>query len=330
MAQACTRVRRMRYIVYGAGAIGGLAGARMAEAGEEVVLIARGDHARAIAGGGLTIESEEGRRAVEVKVATEPADLSIGAGDAVLLGMKSQDAPAALDRLRRVAGPETVVACLQNGVDNERLALRLFAHVYGVHVMCPATHLEPGVVRQESVPIPGMLDVGRYPSGTDGTSATLAAAFRAGGFDSLERLQVMRWKYRKLLMNLSNAVQAVLAPGDEAAEISALAEAEGEACFRAAGIDYATREEDLARRRDILSVKPRTRATGGSSWQSLARGLGSIETDYLNGEIVLLGRLHGVPTPVNALLQTLAWEAALTGARPGSVPVAELRARLGG
>ena len=41
------------------------------------------------------------------------------------------------------------------------------------------------------------------------------------------------------------------------------------------------------------------RRGGGSSWQSLARGTGTIETDYLNGEIVLLGRLHGVPTPVN-------------------------------
>ena len=45
---------------------------------------------------------------------------------------------------------------------------------------------------------------------------------------------------------------------------------------------------------------------GASSWQSLARGTGSIEADYLNGEIVLLGRLHGVATPVNAALQRLA------------------------
>jgi 2-dehydropantoate 2-reductase len=45
--------------------------------------------------------------------------------------------------------------------------------------------------------------------------------------------------------------------------------------------------------------------TGSSSWQSLVRGAGSIETDYLNGEIALLGRLHGVPTPLNAALQVL-------------------------
>ena len=56
---------------------------------------------------------------------------------------------------------------------------------------------------------------------------------------------------------------------------------------------------------------------GGSSWQSLARGTGSIEAEFLNGEIVLLGALHGVPTPVNALLQRLAIRAAAEGAGAG-------------
>ena len=68
---------------------------------------------------------------------------------------------------------------------------------------------------------------------------------------------------------------------------------------------------------------------GGSSWQSLARGLGSIETDYLTGEIVLLGRLHRVPTPVNDLLQRLANRMAAEGRPPGSVAAEDVLARLG-
>ena len=67
---------------------------------------------------------------------------------------------------------------------------------------------------------------------------------------------------------------------------------------------------------------------GGSSWQSLRRATGSIETDYLNGEVVRLGRLHGVPTPANALLQATARRLAATGGEPGSVPAADLLARL--
>jgi len=73
------------------------------------------------------------------------------------------------------------------------------------------------------------------------------------------------------------------------------------------------------RRGDVLRIQPIAgrHRSGGSSWQSLARGSGSIETDYLNGEIVLLGRLHGIPTPVNALLQRLANEAARERRKPG-------------
>ena len=59
--------------------------------------------------------------------------------------------------------------------------------------------------------------------------------------------------------------------------------------------------------------------TGGSSWQSLTRGTGSIEADFLNGEIVLLGREHGVPTPVNEALQRLANRAAADRMPPGSL-----------
>ncbi|MGH9228389.1 MAG: ketopantoate reductase C-terminal domain-containing protein, partial [Acidimicrobiales bacterium] len=68
---------------------------------------------------------------------------------------------------------------------------------------------------------------------------------------------------------------------------------------------------------------------GGSSWQSLARGLRSVETDYLTGEIVLLGRLHRVPTPVNDLLQRLANRMAAEGRPPGSVAAEDVLARLG-
>ena len=67
---------------------------------------------------------------------------------------------------------------------------------------------------------------------------------------------------------------------------------------------------------------------GGSSWQSLARGTRTIETDYLNGEVVLLGRIHGVPTPANELMQRVANRLARVGAPPQSIPVETLLAEL--
>jgi len=108
--------------------------------------------------------------------------------------------------------------------------------------------------------------------------------------------------------------------------------AEAEAVLDAAGIDRASPDEDLARRGDRLRMRPidGERRPGGSSWQSLHRGSGSIETDYLNGEIVLLGRCHGVPTPVNALLQRLARDAASSGRPPGAMTADEVLGLLPG
>ena len=60
------------------------------------------------------------------------------------------------------------------------------------------------------------------------------------------------------------------------------------------------------------------RRGGGSTWQSVVRG-GSVETGYLNGEIVLLGRLHNLRTPVNELVQTVMLEMQRTGAAPMSL-----------
>lgn len=67
---------------------------------------------------------------------------------------------------------------------------------------------------------------------------------------------------------------------------------------------------------------------GGSSWQSATRGSTSIETDYLNGEVVLLGRLHEVPTPVNTLLARVANQIVTTDAQPGGISMEEFNSLL--
>jgi 2-dehydropantoate 2-reductase len=105
---------------------------------------------------------------------------------------------------------------------------------------------------------------------------------------------------------------------------------EAVAALDAAGIAFVDRDEDRARRGDLLTMEPidgRPRG-GGSSWQSLQRGTGNIEVDYLNGEIVLLGRLHGIATPANEVLQRRAQRAARDGLEPGSVSPDELLAEI--
>jgi 2-dehydropantoate 2-reductase len=215
-------------------------------------------------------------------------------------------------------------------VANEAMALRRFANVYGVCVMFPATHLQPGVVVGHSAPVAGLLDVGRYPTGADPVAAQLAAAFGEARVGSLVRTDIMRWKYAKLLINLGNAIQALCGSGEETDVLAAMAREEGRGVLAAAGIPYASAQEDAARRGNHITYAPAggQQRTGGSSWQSLARAAGAVEADYLNGEVVLLGRVHGVATPVNELARQLVNRWATQRRPPGSLTVAQFRALL--
>jgi 2-dehydropantoate 2-reductase len=317
-------------VIYGAGAIGGVVGAQLFRAGTEVVLIARGAHAAAMQKNGIALEHGDDSEVFKVDVVTDPAAIEWRADDVVLLTMKSQDTLAAVRALAAVAPASIAVVCGQNGVDNERVVLRHFEHTYGCVVMMPAAHLEPGVVQAHAWPTPGLLDVGVYPRGADDGAREIVAAFNGAGFNCVVRDDVMRWKFTKLLMNLANSVVALSGSSDESADLRRAVRTEGMAVLDAAGIDYASEEEDRARRADHLTIVPIKGEfrIGGSTHQSLARGTGHVETDWLNGEIVMLGRLYGVPTPVNALLQRLANEAARDGRAPESLPAKEILQQL--
>ncbi|WP_328479095.1 NAD(P)-binding domain-containing protein [Streptomyces sp. NBC_00377] len=326
----------MRYIMIGAGAIGGTVGGRLAESGQEVVLVARGAHRTALAEGGLRLRVAQGEATHRLPVVEGPDELgALRADDVLLLAVKTQDTEAAL----RVWGPAPVegggtaaerlpLVCAQNGVESPRLALRRFRHVYGVCVWLPATHVEPGAVSAAGTPLTGILHLGRYPHGTDDTARRIAADLEKAYFEAPVVPDVSRWQYAKLLANLGNALEAVSGPADgpEAEALFARVRAEGESVLRAAGIVWVDAEEQRAVRGDKVTLVPLDGVPrgGGSSWQSLSRGAGTIEADHLNGEIALLGRLHGVPTPLNELLQRLANEFARERRAPGSLPLPEL------
>jgi 2-dehydropantoate 2-reductase len=140
----------------------------------------------------------------------------------------------------------------------------------------------------------------------------------------------MRFKYGKLLENLSNALQIALGLDQRASDVGTIVRNEGVACLEAAGIDFASSSELRDRRARSLNVPPpsgRAR-TGTSTWQSVARGTGSVETDFLNGEIAFLGRMYGIPTPANALLQAISAEVASGRRASGSMSEEEFLAAL--
>ncbi|MFV5993493.1 ketopantoate reductase family protein [Streptomyces sp. NPDC056231] len=327
----------MRYSIVGAGAVGGAIGGRLAEAGHDVVLVARGAQYEALREGGLRLTTPDGLRTHRLPVVDRPEALDLTLDDVLVLAVKTQDSTAALDAWssRPVAGGGTAgeqlpLVCAQNGVESERLALRRFQHVYGMCVWLPTTFVRPGEVSAAGTPLTGILHLGRYPAGTDGTAERIAADLEKSRLLAPVVPDVMRWKYGKLLSNLANAIEAVtgLLTGDDAVALFKRALAEGEAVLAAAGIDAVGQEEQAKARNGRIRFEPFDGSPrgGGSSWQSLSRGTGTIEADYLNGEIVMLGRLYGVPTPVNDVLQRTANAFARERREPGSMPVAELTA----
>ncbi len=104
----------MRFVIAGAGAIGGYIGARLAKAGADVVLFARGPHLRAMEERGLRVVSPDGD--FEVRPAVTGDLSTIGTADVVFLGVKAHGLTALAPGLRQLYGPDTVVVSTQNGI----------------------------------------------------------------------------------------------------------------------------------------------------------------------------------------------------------------------
>ncbi|MCG6859649.1 MAG: ketopantoate reductase family protein [Salaquimonas sp.] len=320
----------MRFIISGVGAIGGTVAACLAGNGREVAGIARGRQLDAIREGGLTLKTPDGGSHVRFDCAADIASLGLRPDDVILLCVKSQDTQDVLERLAAAGATRQPVLCLQNGVANERVALRYFENVYGVSVMMPCDFAAPGLVHAFGTPHPGIFDIGRYPSGRDGTTEEIAGIFNEAGIVSFVHEQVMASKYGKLLVNLHNVLEAGFGREDAYRSWAEKAREEAAAAYRAAGIEWQDVGFNDPRREQYMKMGtiPGVRRMGSSSTQSLMRGAGSIETDYLNGEIALLGRLHGVPVPVNAALCRIGRKLLAGSLDLGKVKDADIKAEL--
>lgn len=316
----------MRFVFYGAGAIGGGLAASLAQSGAEVVGIARGAQLDAIREGGLRLRTPDSDEVVRFACVASPEEIAFRTDDVIFLTMKTQDTKAALEALETCGVRRQPVICMQNGIENERLALRLFENVYGAVVMMPADYVRPGKVVINGAPKRGVFNIGRYPSGVDQVVTDVCRALDGAGFAGVPDDDVMAGKYGKLLLNLTNVLDAACGWEGRESALGKAARTEAEVVLAAAGIAFTDeyRRDDLMQIVEVEGFK----RTGSSSAQSLVRGTGSIETSYLNGEIVLLGRLHGVPVPVNAFLCDLGRRLVFEGIEPGSLSLEDLEANI--
>jgi 2-dehydropantoate 2-reductase len=320
----------LRICIFGAGAIGGLIGARLGAKGEaEVSLIARGPHLAAMRERGLTLRSEEGEFTVPVRATDRAAEL--GPQDYVVLALKAHAIPAILDDLQALLGPDTAVVTAQNGVpwwyfykhggphEGRRIeavdpggriwdaigperAIGCVAH--------PAAEIEaPGIVRH--------IEGDRFPLGEPSGERServlaLSRAFVAAGLRAPVRPQLRNEIWVKLWGNLSfNPISALTRatldricadPGTRAVARAMMVEAQ--AIGEALGVSFPV---DVDRRIEGAAA---VGAHKTSMLQDLELGR-PLEIDALVTAVQELGRVTGVPTPsidlVLALVRALTW-----------------------
>lgn len=318
-----------RYVVIGAGALGGLLAAELHSNGIDSVLVARGAHGDAIRSGGLRIRRPHGVDVVDVPVVSGPAEVTLEPSDVLVLAVKAQDVEDVLQTWSWLpvtgggVAADLPVLTLQNGLATEDAVLRRFREVYAATAWIAASHLTAGEVVSPSWPTVGIIWLGRHGAGTDERAARLAADLRVAGFAAEAVPDVARWKAHKLRGNITNGLDLFAGDDADLATAGELLVAELDAVYAAAGIDPVDPPAEISELPTLRIDPVPGHEHRRSTWQSFARGAGS-EIDFLNGEVVLLGRLHGVATPVNEAVQRALGLRSATGTSTTPLDVALL------
>ncbi len=298
----------MRIAIYGSGSVGGYFGGKLAQAGEEVIFIARGAHLEAIRRDGLKVESIRGDFVVSPAQATDdPA--AVGAVDVVIVGVKTWDVPRAAEAMRPLVGPETLVVPLQNGVDAPgQLAAALDQPGQPPHVtggLCRIACLvpAPGVIRHAGIdPYIAFNRLDRQP---DARVERLRDAFARAGVNVEVPADISAglWAKFAFIASIAGVGAVTRAPAGEfrsIPETRAMLEAaigEVEALARARGVALPA---DIAARvlAQIDGVPP---ATTASMQRDIMEGRPS-ELESQNGAVVRLAGESGVPVPTHAMI----------------------------
>lgn len=326
-----------RYIIIGAGAVGASLAAQFELSSVEYALVGRGAQIRHILEHGLTYRRPSGTRQIRLKAFDTASPPPLRRDDILLLTVKAQDAAEAVAdwawRPIEGADGETAsrlpIVTFQNGLATESIALRNFVNVYGASILTPARFTETGTVVVGGHPQVAVVTVGLYPQGADDIAARIVADLARSDYIAEASADIRRWKAAKLLHNVRNVLELFDGSSEERAAISDALVEEARKALTAAGYSLASPSE-----RAISIAHWGTAENSGiepgqqSTWQSFKRGASS-EVDFLNGEIVVLGRLSGTPTPYNEAAQQLAGLAARQSSFERLLPLERLQALAG-
>jgi len=293
----------MKIAIVGAGGIGGYLGARLAAAGSEVALIARGAHLAALRRGGLRLSSPKGNVLVNpIRATDEPRE--IGQVDVVLLAVKLYDLPQAARQMLPMVGPQTMIVPIQNGVTaiEEVSAIVGREHVVGGLVYMACHISEPGVITHLS-------EIDTFIFGeVDGMLSRRVENFRdvaaRAGITVRVADDITRELWNKLVLlgghssvaGLSRQPLGVIRSDPDLRALYAQAMQEVVAVGRAKGIALA---RDIVDETLVLSDQfdPNSKA---SMLGDLEAGK-PLEVEWISGAVVRMGVELGVPTPLHRI-----------------------------
>jgi 2-dehydropantoate 2-reductase len=291
----------MRIAIFGAGAVGGYFGARLAQTEEEVVFIARGEHLQAMRAHGLRVDSVKGDFAVNpIQATDDPAQ--VGAVDAVLVAVKAWQVPEAALTMRPLIGPETCVLPLQNGVEAPAQLAQVLGseHVLGGLCRIISAVVAPGHVRHAGMePYVALGELDNRP--TERAKRLLQAFSRAGVAAEIPAdIHVALWAKFLFIASFGGVGAVTRAPAGALRSLpetrAMLEQAMQEILAVAQARGIALPREAVARTMALIDGLP---PEGTASMQrDLIAGRPS-ELESQNGAVARLGAEVGVPTPLN-------------------------------
>lgn len=291
----------MRIAVFGAGGIGGYLGGRLAQAGEDVALIARGEHLKAIREHGLRVDSINGDFVFRPSIATDNP-VEIGVVDVVILGVKAWQVTEAAEALRPMIGQETCVLPIQNGVEApSQLAAVLGTEVVLVGLAAIVSFVEgPGHIRHAAVE--PLVTFGEMDDRPSPRTERLQQAFERAGVQAEipPNIQAALWQKLMFISAISGVGAVTRVPAgvwrslSETWEMAVQIVRETESVARAHGVALVGNEAEAAIA-SLGSVPPNSTV---SMQRDIMEGRPS-ELEVQNGAVVRLGREADIPTPVN-------------------------------
>lgn len=295
----------MRVGVFGTGGVGAYFGGRLAQHGEDVVFIARGEHLREIQTSGLRVDSIKGDFWLRSVQATDDPQ-EAGEVDLILVGVKAHQVVEAADRVRPMVGEGTFILPLQNGVESPTLIADVLGkkHVLGGLCRISSFKAAPGYIRHVAIePYVAFGELDNHPSER---CRSLLKIFSSAGIKAEipDDIHVAMWEKFTFISAISGVCGVTRAPVGIVRSLPETRQLLMHAMEEVVAVAKAHQKIDLhpdfvARTMTFIDKIPED--TRPSMQRDLIAGQPS-ELSFMNGAVVRLGDEVGIPTPINEFL----------------------------